>query len=535
MIKLGLERISRLLRDVPLPWDAFHVAGTNGKGSVCAYIDAMLRTGGIRTGRFLSPHLIDRWDGITINNRTVDEALFRDVENGFLERNRKQDIQATPFEILTATAFQVFATEKVQVAVIECGMGGLQDATNVLRRPLCTVITHIALDHVKVLGPDIESIARQKAGIAKINCPMVVAGSNTKSCIRSIEESVSELGVVSKISPTPVSRSPISSRWEFSTDSNPTELSDPLIDLGIDSKGLSRTEAENMILAFCAVDSVFCDENELKPSDLPHYAPAMLNSDARLRGRYQSVSIEHMTGRKAPIIVDGAHNENSWTQLRDRIEAEDWHKDADLGQTSVPITWIIATGNDTGKAGRVIEILTRPGDRVFAAQYGPVDGMPQAVPASASEIEESFNRAYGLDGHDEVQSSQPGNSGSSSTKPESSTTQKTTSSSPQNHSALAHRSQATNTGSDIVKAIWQASKTAKSPITPSEAHHIASSQHTSPQSPSESWQESPIIVTGSLYLCADVLRIIEKARDDPLAFSRSVAEESGVDGAAGGK
>src|SRR6187402_3404456 len=128
MIELGLARISRLLSFTPQPWKAIHVAGTNGKGTICAYLSAMLHASGVRCGRFTSPHLIDRWDCITINEQTVRESVFREAEDLVLERNRKLDIAATQFELLTASAFEVFAKEKVEMGVVEVGLGGKLDA-----------------------------------------------------------------------------------------------------------------------------------------------------------------------------------------------------------------------------------------------------------------------------------------------------------------------------------------------------------------------------------------------------------------------
>ncbi|KAK5009856.1 hypothetical protein LTR28_013051, partial [Elasticomyces elasticus] len=124
MIELGLSRISRLLIRTPLPWRAIHVAGTNGKGSVCAYISCMLDTynrsafradynlASIKHGRFTSPHLIDRWDCITIDNKTVRESTFKAVEEKVRARNEMECIEASEFELLTATAFEIFTQEK---------------------------------------------------------------------------------------------------------------------------------------------------------------------------------------------------------------------------------------------------------------------------------------------------------------------------------------------------------------------------------------------------------------------------------------
>src|SRR6187402_2890767 len=119
MIELGLARISRLLSFTPQPWKAIHVAGTNGKGSICAYLSAMLKASGVRCGRFTSPHLIDRWDCITINEQTVQEGTFRAAERLVNTRNNAGKIEASEFELLTATAFEVFQQEKIEMGVIE--------------------------------------------------------------------------------------------------------------------------------------------------------------------------------------------------------------------------------------------------------------------------------------------------------------------------------------------------------------------------------------------------------------------------------
>src|SRR4051812_42901739 len=130
MIELGLGRISRLLRHTPQPWKAIHVSGTNGKGSICAYLSAMLHASGVRCGRFTSPHLIDRWDCITIDEQPVRESIFREAEALVMKRNEVEKIEASEFELLTATAFEVFYKEKVEMGVIEVGLGGRLDATN---------------------------------------------------------------------------------------------------------------------------------------------------------------------------------------------------------------------------------------------------------------------------------------------------------------------------------------------------------------------------------------------------------------------
>ncbi len=200
MITLGLQRITALLNPLfathpVLPWRAVHIAGTNGKGSVAALISIFLGHLGYRVGRFTSPHIIDRWDCITINRAVVDRDKFLAVEKHFRERSTNGKIDASEFEILTATAFQLFTNEKVDVGVIECGLGGRQDATNVLRSRdvILSVLTKVGLDHVEDLGDTIEAITTEKAGIFKPFVPVVVDQSNEKAVFEAVTKRLKAL------------------------------------------------------------------------------------------------------------------------------------------------------------------------------------------------------------------------------------------------------------------------------------------------------------------------------------------------------
>ena len=171
-IKLGLERMTAFLEAIGNPQQklqSIHVAGTNGKGSTSAMMESILRQTGRRTGLFTSPHLVNVEERIKINGRDIDRDDFlRCVE--FLEPFIKAH-QTTFFESLTGIAFYYFAQKSVEIAVIEVGLGGRLDATNVIR-PLLTLLTPISLDHQHVLGDSLEAIAGEKAGILKpgIDC-----------------------------------------------------------------------------------------------------------------------------------------------------------------------------------------------------------------------------------------------------------------------------------------------------------------------------------------------------------------------------
>ena len=176
--KMGLERTTELLSLLGDPHTrvpAFHVAGTNDKGSVVSTIEALLREQGLRVGKYTSPHLIDFRERIAVNGVPIREE---DVV-GFIERWTPdvERLGATFFEATTAMAFDHFVRERVDVAVIEVGLGGRLDSTNVIT-PVAAGISSIGLDHVQYLGDTLEQIAREKAGIFKHGVPAVIGESD---------------------------------------------------------------------------------------------------------------------------------------------------------------------------------------------------------------------------------------------------------------------------------------------------------------------------------------------------------------------
>lgn len=175
-VHLGLEASLKLLADLGNPHEqvpVVHVAGSNGKGSVCAYLSSILTEAGYKTGRYTSPHLIDWTERICVNNQSIEpEALYESL----LKVQAKVDPNCSPtqFEVLTAAMWIYFAEQKVDIAVIEVGLGGRLDATNVIEHPLVSVIVSISREHWQRLGFTLSSIAGEKAGILKSGCPAVI-------------------------------------------------------------------------------------------------------------------------------------------------------------------------------------------------------------------------------------------------------------------------------------------------------------------------------------------------------------------------
>jgi len=181
-IKFGLENISTLVEALGHPERAFrsvHIAGTNGKGSVTAMVDAALRAAGHRSARYTSPHLVDLTERFVIDGRPIGQdtmvAAIADVRDAVdaLRARGALVVQPTFFEVTTAVAFTLFRRAGVDLAVIEVGLGGRLDATNVLT-PLVTAITSIAFDHQRYLGSTLRDIALEKGGIIKPGVPVVI-------------------------------------------------------------------------------------------------------------------------------------------------------------------------------------------------------------------------------------------------------------------------------------------------------------------------------------------------------------------------
>ncbi|KAH8198550.1 hypothetical protein TruAng_007282 [Truncatella angustata] len=351
MIELGLSRIQRLLQKTPQTWKAIHVAGTNGKGSICAYLTAMLRANNITCAKFTSPHLIDRWDCISINDQAVSETRFRHFEDLVKKRNEEWQVGASEFELLTATAFEIFEAEQVRVGVVEVGMGGRLDATNMLKQKSVTIISKIGLDHQSFLGNTLSEIALQKAGIMRQGVPCVADASNPTSVLEVLEAHSKEVGANLKI---------------VSPESSP--LAQSL------QNDLEPHQVQNLALADEGFRLAFPHLTRTAES----LSPAIRN--VSWPGRLQNLSIEAITGRQEQVLLDGAHNPQSAEVLAQFVQKR-WRKDG----PAQSVTWVLAAsqGKDLTE---IIKTLIQPQDRAAAVEFGPVDGMPWVKPMEAGHV-----------------------------------------------------------------------------------------------------------------------------------------------------
>lgn len=200
-IKPGLERIGELLNLLGNPQKSLkfvHLAGTNGKGSTSTHISNMLICDGYKTGLFTSPYVIDFCERIQIDGVNVDKELFAECVSEVrekIEELNKKDIVITEFEAITASAFLCFKKAGCDFVVLEVGLGGRFDATNVIEKSEVTVITSISLDHTGILGDTIEKIAFEKCGIIKRNTTVITSLNQTQKALNVISKTAADKGV----------------------------------------------------------------------------------------------------------------------------------------------------------------------------------------------------------------------------------------------------------------------------------------------------------------------------------------------------
>ena len=193
-IRPGLERIEKLLNLIGDPQKnlkCIHIAGTNGKGSISSFISSILRESGYKVGSYISPFVTNFRERIQVNGEMISEKSLEetlDYVNVFVEQMKNDGEIITEFELITAIALMYFSNQNCDIVVLETGLGGRFDATNVIKSPLASVITHIALDHTKILGDTLSKIAYEKAGIIKENSVTVVYPDQEREALEVIED-----------------------------------------------------------------------------------------------------------------------------------------------------------------------------------------------------------------------------------------------------------------------------------------------------------------------------------------------------------
>ena len=309
VIDLSLDRLIPLLEKLGNPHKKLppvvHVAGTNGKGSVCAFLRTILSAMGLRVLTYTSPHLIrfnERFinvDGYPIDDDTLYESLVA------TRRANEESYPVTLFEITTAATFHMFSKIPADVVILETGLGGRLDATNVIENPAVTAITRVGLDHMEFLGDTVEKIVREKVGISKKGAPMVVGNQHdhTKNLILN---NLSELGIESFAIQDSVVISTSPSSWTYKDFFGCYELPLPSLKGG--------HQIENASIAI-AISHILYDRGLLnfdKALSLEHIVYSMENTHwpARLQKLELKAPFDKLSNEWT-LILDGGHNKDA--------------------------------------------------------------------------------------------------------------------------------------------------------------------------------------------------------------------------------
>ncbi|MEP0958907.1 folylpolyglutamate synthase/dihydrofolate synthase family protein [Microcoleus sp. FACHB-1515] len=348
-VELGLERIQTLLAALGNPERqvaVLHVAGSNGKGSVCAYLSSVLEQAGYRVGRYTSPHLVNWYERISVNGEAIDPTDLLNLLQQVVEAIDPQKPSPTQFEVFTAAAWLYFAQQQVDVAVMEVGLGGRLDATNVIDRPLVSVITSLSLEHWQRLGPTLADIAREKAGILKPGCPAVLAPlpPETEAVIF---DRLQALNCPAVFPPPAID---LGNGWAKYTASDGSTITYPLPLLG-------SHQLINSSLAIATLQIL-----RQQGWQISDQAIGQGMKQTRWPGRLQWT-----TWRDRTLLIDGAHNPAGAIALRQYLDSSD--------RISPPIQWIIGMIGGKDHADILRELL-RSHDSLFLVpvpEHTPVD------------------------------------------------------------------------------------------------------------------------------------------------------------------
>jgi len=396
-IQLGLERIKRLQSLLPLyTRPTIHIAGTNGKGSVAAIVEAIFRKCGYTTGRFTSPHLLTSRDSIVLEGEAVSLNVFQRASDRTIKVNNSNNVNASPFELLTATALLVFEEAQVDIVVLEVGVGGRMDATNIVpsKQLLVCAMTRVDLDHQELLGRSVTAISEEKAGIAKEGITMIVALQKHEQVYGSIERVVRMLGGYTKKAREVAKRS-----WDEALDGSlplpfsirPFQPPPPQPIRFTSSSGEVLTlfplggdhQLQNLSLALELVDHV--RDLGLPWGRITNLGVATGIAAVEWPGRLDWVPPNVSFGEPAlqisfPLLVDGAHNMAGIISLVNYIDS--------LALPS-PRTFIISLSRSPLKDFReMMKRLVRRGDRVALVPFSSVVGMEWVKPLTNDNMKD---------------------------------------------------------------------------------------------------------------------------------------------------
>ncbi len=401
-VHLGLERIKQLLEKLDNPHQKvpiIHIAGTNGKGSVCAYLSFILTAAGYRVGRYTSPHLIDWTERICINQQPISPTELQQYLERVIAATQNHTETPTQFEIITAAAWLYFAEQKIDIAVIETGLGGRLDATNVCDNPLASVITSISLEHWQILGPTVADIAGEKAGIIKSKCPVVV-GELPESARLVVEKRIQELDCpvvwvkpavdlgqgwaeyeLNLTSCTIVSnrQDACSTKDELDCGTGILPVHKELIENGAIS-GLNPNAVKiRYKLPLLGKIQLMNSAIALATIQILQHRGWQISESAIANGIAQTKwpgRLQQTTWKNRNILIDGAHNPAAAIALREYAD--------NLTTSPSPINWVIGI-LATKDCDDILQALLKKGDRLYLVSVPDQNSTPPAELATLAQ------------------------------------------------------------------------------------------------------------------------------------------------------
>lgn len=312
-IVLGLDTMRELLARLDNPQEKLqfvHIAGTNGKGSTLAFISTILQCAGYTVGRYASPRVFEYEEFVQVNGENIArEAMCRyvkQIKDAIAAMEADGFARPTLFEVETAIGFLYFVEMECDVVVLECGMGGRDDATNIVDNILCNVLTPIGLDHIGFLGETLEEITEVKAGIIKNRAPVCMA-KQQKRARRVIEKVCGRMGC--PLIPTDDTRLHVYEELEYAEDGAPMIHFDYKYFTDLKIRLIGRYQVDNACLAIETAKVL--DDWGLNVTT-EHIREGL--AKAVWPGRFDTVAM------KPQVIIDGAHNPHGMVQLKDSLE-----------------------------------------------------------------------------------------------------------------------------------------------------------------------------------------------------------------------
>ena len=309
---LGLTNIKELLRRLGNPQNKLpiiHIAGTNGKGSTLAFISTILKCAGYKVGRYISPTIFEYRERIQINEKYISEKSFAKIISRIkpivFDMHKDGYEGPTAFELETVISFIYFLEEQCDVVVLETGLGGEEDATNVMEQVLCSVITSISLDHVDILGDTIEKIAKVKAGIIKEKCPVVVA-KQEDNIIKEIKRKAFE------------KNSPLIITKNYTINVNKCEA----FHQSFTYESHNKINYHNMEISLLGLHQISNCVTALEVIEILRQKGYNISDEAVRRGCIETKWPGRLEciSRSPLFFVDGAHNPDAVEKLRESIE-----------------------------------------------------------------------------------------------------------------------------------------------------------------------------------------------------------------------